>query len=92
MRKPLHPFHRLGPASMVLACTFLWLSAVVATAQNSLGAHQDSTSYRAERAAKELVSLSPEKIFDIFKNEPGLVLAFKRTLVRKAYEEGRLLD
>ncbi len=47
---------------------------------------------RAERQAEELVSLSADKILEIFRDSPGLVLAFKRTLVQKAYEQGRLLD
>jgi protein involved in polysaccharide export with SLBB domain len=47
---------------------------------------------RAERQAAELVSMSADKILEIFRDSPGLVLAFKRTLVLKAYEQGRLLD
>ncbi len=49
-------------------------------------------SSRAERQAIELVSLSADKILEIFRDSPGLVLAFKRVLVQKAYEQGRLLD
>jgi protein involved in polysaccharide export with SLBB domain len=47
---------------------------------------------RAERQAAELVSMSADKILEIFRDAPGLVLAFKRALVLKAYEQGRLLD
>ena len=47
---------------------------------------------RAGMQAQELVSLSADKILEIFRDSPGLVLAFKRTLVEKAYEQGRLLD
>jgi protein involved in polysaccharide export with SLBB domain len=47
---------------------------------------------RSARAALEQVALSADKIIDILRVEPGLVLAFKTTLVRKAYEQGRLLD
>lgn len=47
---------------------------------------------RAERQAAELVSMSVDKILEIFRDSPGLVLAFKRILVLKAYEQGRLLD
>jgi protein involved in polysaccharide export with SLBB domain len=50
---------------------------------------QDS---RAEREAELQVSLSPEKILSILRDEPGLLLQVKRVLVRKAFEQGRLLD
>ncbi|MGH9520987.1 MAG: SLBB domain-containing protein, partial [Terriglobales bacterium] len=36
--------------------------------------------------------MSPDSILEIFRQSPGLLLAFKKTLVRKAYEQGRLLD
>jgi protein involved in polysaccharide export with SLBB domain len=39
-----------------------------------------------------MVSLSAGMIIDILRREPGLLLAVKRLLVRKAYEQGRLLD
>ena len=38
------------------------------------------------------VSLSAATIIDILRQEPGLLLEVKRVLVRKAYEQGRLLD
>jgi protein involved in polysaccharide export with SLBB domain len=47
---------------------------------------------RAELAAEELVSLSADTIVGLLRNEPGLLLQVKRALVRKAYEQGRLLD
>jgi protein involved in polysaccharide export with SLBB domain len=39
-----------------------------------------------------LVSLSAAAITEILRQEPGLLLEVKRLLVRKAYEQGRLLD
>jgi protein involved in polysaccharide export with SLBB domain len=39
-----------------------------------------------------LVSLSAATITEILRQEPGLLLAVKRSLVRKAFEQGRLLD
>lgn len=42
--------------------------------------------------AEESVSLSAERIILILRDEPGLMLQAKRLLVRKAYEQGRLLD
>ena len=38
------------------------------------------------------VSLSAATISEILRQEPGLLLEVKRLLVRKAYEQGRLLD
>ncbi len=45
-----------------------------------------------ERDPEPRVSLSAAAIIDILRQEPGLLLEVKRLLVRKAYEQGRLLD
>jgi len=47
---------------------------------------------RQERDPEPLVSLSAATIIDILRQEPGLLLEVKRQLVRRAYEQGRLLD
>jgi protein involved in polysaccharide export with SLBB domain len=47
---------------------------------------------RAEQAAEKLVSLSAEKIILLLDREPGLLLEVKKMLVRKAYDQGRVLD
>ena len=47
---------------------------------------------RAHREAEDLVSLSPDKIILLLRRETGLLLEVKKMLVRKAYEQGRLLD
>ena len=47
---------------------------------------------RAEIEAEQEVSLSAEKIIELLQREPGLLLAVKKRLVRKAFEQGRLLD
>jgi protein involved in polysaccharide export with SLBB domain len=52
----------------------------------------DQADSRAEEAANELVSLSADKIISLLRTEPGLLLQAKKALVRKAYEQGRLLD
>ncbi len=52
----------------------------------------DPAESRAEQAAQELVSLSSDRIITLLRAEPGLVLQVKKALVRKAYEQGRLLD
>jgi protein involved in polysaccharide export with SLBB domain len=47
---------------------------------------------RAEQAAEQQVALSPEMIIELLHQEPGLLLQVKKMLVRKAYEQGRILD
>src|SRR5215469_2835418 len=47
---------------------------------------------RAEQEAERMVSLSAEKIIALLQHEPGLLLEVKKLLVRKAYEQGRVLD
>src|SRR4029077_5364103 len=47
---------------------------------------------RAEREAERSVALSPNKIIELLRQEPGLLLQVKKMLVRKAYEQGRILD
>jgi len=45
-----------------------------------------------ERALANEVTLPPDKIDEILRNQPGLMLEVKKALVHKAYEQGRLLD
>src|SRR5689334_18225530 len=45
----------------------------------------------AELEAEQSVALSPDKIIDFLSQEPGLLLVVKKMLVRKAYEQGRIL-
>src|ERR1051325_2887325 len=47
---------------------------------------------RAEIEAEQRVSLSADKIVELLQREPGLLLQIKKQLVRKAFEQGRLLD
>lgn len=47
---------------------------------------------RAEQEAEKMVSLSTSTIQQLLLREPGLLLEVKKALVRKAYEQGRLLD
>jgi protein involved in polysaccharide export with SLBB domain len=52
----------------------------------------DQAHSRAEQEAEQLVSLSADKIIQILRQEPGLLLEVKKTLVRKAFEQGRVLN
>lgn len=68
----------------------LILSCAVSLAQTSRRAFSLDQS-RAEVAAEELVALSADTIMNLLRAEPGLLLEVKKILVRKAYEQGRLL-
>ncbi len=52
----------------------------------------DKAHSRAEQEAEQLVSLSADKIIQLLRQEPGLLLEVKKALVRKAFEQGRVLD
>ena len=52
----------------------------------------NSRNSRAEQEAEQRVALSPDKIIELLRQEPGLLLEVKKMLVRKAYEQGRMLD
>lgn len=52
----------------------------------------DDSESRAEREAEDLVSLSADKIITLLQRETGLLLQVKKLLVRKAFEQGRVLD
>src|SRR5580692_1984338 len=52
----------------------------------------DQANSRAEHEAEQLVSLSADRILFILRQEPGLLLQVKKALVRKAFEQGRILD
>jgi protein involved in polysaccharide export with SLBB domain len=52
----------------------------------------DESESRAQQAADEMVALSPDRIIAFLQQEPGLLLDVKKALVRKAYEQGRILD
>jgi protein involved in polysaccharide export with SLBB domain len=64
------------------------------TAEPSERAVNNPVAGNKERAARlaDLVSLSPSAITQLLQREPGLLLEVKKALVRKAYEEGRLLN
>jgi len=47
---------------------------------------------QAEQEAEEQVAFSAETIIGILQNEPGLLLEVKKALVRKAFEQGRVLE
>ena len=89
------PFRRISPALAIVAG--LITSTVLAWSQQQKLSYTPSSAIdqaisRAEQEADETVSLSPEKIIQILRDETGLLLQVKKALVRKAYEQGRILD
>jgi protein involved in polysaccharide export with SLBB domain len=98
MWKPRFPTHGIA---FILAtfspCTLaapgvLSIPLLAQVAQHGPSPASETAMSRAEREAEQQVSLSADKIIAILREEPGLLLEVKKTLVRKAYEQGRLLD
>ena len=80
-------------AALVLASAISLLAQTVSSARESARSRAFTPDEsRAQLAAEELVSLSADTIAGLLRKEPGLLLQVKRALVRKAYEQGRLLD
>jgi polysaccharide biosynthesis/export protein len=83
--------------SVVCVCTGLLCSGRALAQQSTTQKYQPRTtalpdaSSRAEQEAEQVVSLSAEKIISLLNDEPGLLLEVKKTIVRKAYEQGRIL-
>jgi protein involved in polysaccharide export with SLBB domain len=87
--------------SAILAFLLIGAGATASLGQNVgqyIGPYQqqktalDVPDSRAELEAEQLVALSADKIISILRDEDGLMLQVKKALVRKAYEQGRLLD
>ena len=52
----------------------------------------DQANSRAEREAEQMVSFSADRILPLLRQEPGLLLQVKKAVVRKAFEEGQILN
>ena len=52
----------------------------------------DQANSRAERQAEQMVSLSADRILSLVRQEPGLLLQVKKAVVRKAFEQGQILN
>ena len=88
-------FHRTN-VLISLLCMLLGCS-VAAWTQTQRLSYSPSTAIdqahsRAEQEAEQMVSLSADKIILILRDETGLLLQVKKALVRKAFEQGRILD
>jgi protein involved in polysaccharide export with SLBB domain len=69
-----------------------WAATVVFSALLLVGAKPERLLAQVKPDLDVMVSLSAASITEILRREPGLLLEVKRLLVRKAYEQGRLLD
>jgi protein involved in polysaccharide export with SLBB domain len=81
--------------ALILLCTGLgWSTAVWSQQSAKYGRSTaiDQADSRAEEEAEQMVSLSADKITQILQNEAGLLLQVKKAIVRKAFEQGRVLD
>ena len=81
--------------ALILLCTGLGWSTAVWSQQSAKYGHStaiDQADSRAEQEAEQMVSLSADKITQILQNEAGLLLQVKKAIVRKAFEQGRVLD
>ncbi|MGZ4813872.1 MAG: SLBB domain-containing protein [Terriglobales bacterium] len=82
----------------LLSCAVSWAGLGIlcppACAQQDVNAsRQDSDRMdREERALVDRVTLAPEQIATVLRQQPLVMLEVKKDLVRKAYEQGRLLD
>jgi protein involved in polysaccharide export with SLBB domain len=47
---------------------------------------------RAEQEAEQRVAYSTEKIIEVLRNEPALLLRVKKVWVQRAFEQGRIVD
>jgi protein involved in polysaccharide export with SLBB domain len=77
-------------ASLLTLCTAL-MSAQDSSVYGRTRALDESHS-QAERQAEQTVSLSAEKLITLLQKETGLLLEVKKLLVRKAFEQGRILE
>ena len=82
----------IGFVLALLAAGLVSASSAQRTAYSDRNASLDSANSRAEQEAEQLVALSADQIIAILQKEPGLLLQVKKMLVRKAFEQGRLLD
>jgi protein involved in polysaccharide export with SLBB domain len=88
--------HRFPSARAAILASFLALCTALVSAQDSpvYGRTRalDESRSQAEWQAEQTVSLSAEKLITLLQKETGLLLEVKKLLVRKAFEQGRILE
>src|SRR5580704_344441 len=95
--RPQMSFERRFPgARAAILASLLIFSTALMSAQDSLVYGRtralDESRSQAEKQAEQTVSLSAEKLIVLLQKETGLLLEVKKLLVRKAFEQGRILD
>jgi protein involved in polysaccharide export with SLBB domain len=88
-------FHRRASFPGVLLCIVAACSVAVWSQQRlsySPSSALDKADSRAQQEADQLVSLSADKIIALLRQEMGLLLQVKKAIVRKAFEQGRVID
>jgi len=87
---------QLASSSILLLCVVLGCAVALWSQQPRVsytaGTAIDQAHSRAEQEAEQMVSLSADKIILVLREETGLLLQVKKALVRKAFEQGRVLD
>jgi len=89
MNNSVRPPHL--PILLLVLASAISLSAQVQTYPYSSQRAEPQKS-RAEQEAEAKVSFSAETIIVMLRREPGLLLQVKKMLVRKAFEQGRVLE
>ena len=84
------------PAKAAILASWLAICTSLVSAQDSpvygrTRALEESRS-QAERQSEQTVSLSAERLITLLQTETGLLLEVKKLLVRKAFEQGRILE
>jgi len=92
-----HKAFRRSSACVLLLFALPAVSSLPAHAQSTVASSSLNTkrippNKSADTEADAQVSLSADQIIDLLGKETGLLLQVKKALVRKAYEQGRLLD
>jgi protein involved in polysaccharide export with SLBB domain len=95
MSRPLLTFRPLTSFAIALLCIVgcsatSWSQQQQLSYSRSTAIAQDRS--RAETEAEQMVSLSADLIVGVLNQEPGLMLEIKKALVRKAFEQGRILN
>lgn len=85
--------NRIRNEVVFFASVFVMLAVGSAlAAPQSLNGRAGVSTDHEEQSLVDQVTFAPEVIVDLLRQEPGLMLEVKKALVRKAYQQGRLLD
>ncbi len=90
--KPSHALYKAVLSSITLLVLLMSSSGLFAQDYSSRTRAIDQSDSRAEKEAERMVSLPADKIIILLRQEPGLFLEVKKMLVRKAFEQGRIVE